>query len=1260
MLGPKKFRASSGLDASGKKVVNVETTQLNQPFDATNVEFFIRENTVQEYDPTRKYETTGFVVKFNNRFYQNLTSIVTPEPFNDSKWRALSTDVKYRRVLNTGGSNGLLRVGDFILSNVVAQDAIYTLPLDTELNTPTLGDSVSIYDEAGSCNEFELVISGNGKLINGKTSYRITVPRSRTIFVYNGNQWIANTVESETQRGKLVSVAQYTPTRQFIQLAAGDEIMRESRFAGDLVMRLPRYANHGDMIYTADLDALNHRNRAILDVHPESGHTITIKHDRPTVTRAISDAGGGFGRAIFDESVNTWRLFDGDLQPRWRVIQNDYVCENRDLLSPYSEDSNKTINITLPVRIAGGNSVSITMAHMIAGSKIKLVIPTTATDSFIFGDVDTLETPQLSTVIEKYQDKSQLLSKEIILTSDGSDRTWTFVYQEKTMFFPTQNVWFNTVVERTDYRVDSSNPERHGIAAIATQSEVNKNHEDIDGGKNKRDSEAFVTPETLANKTSTETRRGIARFATSTEANATSGSGESWDGVILTPKKLNDRIATTSRRGVARLATQAQANAMSGSGETWTSLIITPQTLDGRKSTETQTGITQQVIQSGNKQTARTTKGSGIHDYDEHYRYVTPKTLFEKVSTETSQGMGFVATQAETNVGTVDNVNGPLFITASKLHARQATTTLTGLTRAATNAETLSNTPTVGNNIHVTPSELVKRTATETRWGLAETATQVEVDAGTLHDRYFVTPKTFSEWLKGTRIIVDETSGLRISGNLWDGHSINIEQSSATQRGTLALATQSEVNGSSVSDKAITPQTLHGRTATTSRTGIAALATQSEVDAGTNNTKIVTPQTLRVVSDERYVNRTGDSMNGSLTINHSDGLVLTDPNSVESWGALRVGARTDSAGNTTQARETSIWTRHQSNSVGARNINTVFKDSGGFYCYGNGSNNLLFDLHGVNGSISNKNGVYSRLDVGPLYLRPNGQNSSTNQATLSTNGIFTSQNFVSLSGEYQSDVGKVLRLIPANDATKSVDITSGGNVTTKGNLSVATDVGVGRDLNVTRNANVTGTLIVTDNATFKNNVSFEKDVTVTGKTTLNGLLEINTPVININRVAGNSLVVNMGTIGGISFDSQGDMSVSPDRSGGVIKIRPSGLSNATNEILINSTGMTLKTNQRITAAATPTNANHLANKGYVDQAIDDVTLNAGNRVSKLGDTMTGPLVVNSSEAIVANGTVSVKDLLTVSQLRIDVGNGEFVEIRPNRQNYTIEFVWISN
>jgi hypothetical protein len=83
-----------------------------------------------------------------------------------------------------------------------------------------------------------------------------------------------------------------------------------------------------------------------------------------------------------------------------------------------------------------------------------------------------------------------------------------------------------------------------------------------------------------------------------------------------------------------------------------------------------------------------------------------------------------------------------------------------------------------------------------------------------------------------------------------DTDFLNPPATTQTQ-GVIQLAEQSEVNDGSSSNKAVTPETLHARTANTTRTGLIARATQAESEAGSNNSKAMTPLTTKQQIDSR-------------------------------------------------------------------------------------------------------------------------------------------------------------------------------------------------------------------------------------------------------------------------------------------------------------------------------------------------------------------------------------------------------------------------
>ena len=113
--------------------------------------------------------------------------------------------------------------------------------------------------------------------------------------------------------------------------------------------------------------------------------------------------------------------------------------------------------------------------------------------------------------------------------------------------------------------------------------------------------------------------------------------------------------------------------------------------------------------------------------------------------------------------------------------------------------------------------------------------------------------------------------------NNWVSIEVNRDQATTTVLGLMYLATQTEVNTGTDSNKAVTPVTLAGRTATETRTGIAAIATQTQVNTGTDDATIVTPLKLTTLLNNRvggYAANVGDGTATSFALSH--GLSTSD------------------------------------------------------------------------------------------------------------------------------------------------------------------------------------------------------------------------------------------------------------------------------------------------------------------------------------------------------------------------------------------------
>ncbi|MGL6228683.1 MAG: hypothetical protein ACRC3J_05685 [Culicoidibacterales bacterium] len=578
---PRSFRASDGIDAAGKKVVNVGYPDKNIPSDGVSVEYNTYENTIQMYDEKRTYPK-DFAVIYKDRLYYSLVDIATPEPFKIAKWQFIRIDVNYRHVLSTTvEAESKVKLGESILSEVRGADAKYVLP-----SNPEIGDAVIIKDIAGVTDDYKIEVTG-GRINSSMATFNINVPFSSTTFLYNGTSWITYLVSDNVQKNRIINTTDVTD-KGHVRAFVGDEIMRESRFTGELTIRLPRYAAHGDCITTFDLDGNNPQNNASFIVHPDSNHTITLPDG--TSSKSITSTSTSWGRFVFDEKTETWRVFDADQTWRWKIADKTFAAVHAEGIFVYARKPSDVITIEMPNRVTIGDTMKINTSYMVAGSTVKINIPSGSLSEklYLMIDDEIANNPRVSYRRDKIADLTSIQTKTYTHVCDGRDIQLDFMYAED----PTvpERAWILSSVHETNFRVDREDTNSLGVAAIATQAEVDKNKEDITTGQN-RDCEAFVTPETLANKIATIGRRGIARLATDAESKATSGNTEAFTGTLITPETLNNRLATVDMRGIARLATQAEANAMSGSGEAYSQRIITPETLNKRIATTTQTGI---------------------------------------------------------------------------------------------------------------------------------------------------------------------------------------------------------------------------------------------------------------------------------------------------------------------------------------------------------------------------------------------------------------------------------------------------------------------------------------------------------------------------------------------------------------------------------------------------------------------------------------------------------------------------------------------
>lgn len=814
----RKFRGAEGFDAAGEKIVNVATADRTVLSDGVNVEFLIQENTLQQYDETRGY-TSGFAVIYDNRIWVSNRDIAKPAgAFNELFWNSVRTDAKWR-VVSSGTTT--LKSGEFIsVDTNKGNDMVFTLP-----SNPQDGDTIMLKDIGNKTGTVGVVINASVQDIvlrdpaNKVRSVRMTHPLSQYVFVFSNRLW--NLYVSDYAR-----YARIVTPSAVVQAQSNDFIVRRYTSPGPIRVTLPKFANTGDIINFTDLDGKNPQFHMIVSTFDDNTNIGTVGQ------KSVEVRTSGDGFIVYDASESIWRIWEGDLRPRMRVITDNVTLIPNDVVTVFgvNNSTQKTIDITLPTDIAVGDTVTIAMNYMRKGQKVNIIA---ATGDKIASSLQLLQFPKRS---EYPPDAAWVMNDS--LTFDGTT-SYVPVLQLSYIENAGSKYWIVADNAPTVERVDSKDNEtrkRLGVIALASQTQANVDYE------NNPEKELAITPETLANRIATKIRRGIARLVTLTEIQAPT-TGPHLDDVIVTPAMLNEKTATEERRGVAETATQAETN-----GSTDDERIVTPKKLHNRIASETLTGILKLVRTVGTAAgIGRDTKGTNIYDYDNNIDAVTPKSLFQFKSTEQAQGGVYLATQNEVIAGGPAQPGFPVVVTPQTLHGKTSTDSRIGLIQIAKQAEVDAGTDYTK---AVTPKTLNDRKAREDLSGIAEIATQTEFDSGT-DDTRIVTPlKVKTRFNSTDRTSVVALSGLVEQGTLWDHYTLDIKEASETQRGTAALATQVQVDAGTDDKTIVTPKKLQAKKATETTEGIIQVANQTETVAGTIATKAVSPKNLKYIAQD--------------------------------------------------------------------------------------------------------------------------------------------------------------------------------------------------------------------------------------------------------------------------------------------------------------------------------------------------------------------------------------------------------------------------
>lgn len=812
------FRATSGLDAAGEKVINVAKADYDTLTDGVNVEFFIEENTLQQYDVTRGYDK-DFAVIYDNRIWVSLQPIAEPAgPFTEAYWKAVRTDPKWAAITTPVHQ---LRSGEYVTIDSGQRACTLSLPA-----TPQDGDTIVVKDIGNDAGYKEQKIRATNQLIvrHGAAVQEtlLTKPFSYNIIIFANRQWQFYETANEEVAKRVVSSASTTPFKS----QAGDLIVRRYTSANPVRLGLPKYANDGDMVRSVDIDGMGPTYHLIVSTFDATTSIGAIG----TTSMEFRTTGSGF--FVYNAADRVWKIFDGDIKTRIRVIRDDVKLLPNESIMVFGENNStpQTINVELPTGVADGDIIKVALNYIRKMQTVVIKVANGTTDK-IASDIKLLQFPKRS---EYPPDTEWVLVNSLTFNGDISyTPVIEFSYvEDKTT---NTNYWVIAqnvpTVERVDPK-DNNTRKRLGVISLASQVEANVDHE------NNPAKEQAITPETLANRVATETRRGIARIATTQQVNQNTDFAFQ-DDLIISPKKLNERTATETRRGVAEIATQLETNA--GTDDT---VIITPKKLEARRATETMAGIAALVKSPSAPGVNRTTAGTNVYNNADHINIVTPKALFDAKSTYTAQGGVYLATETEVIAGTQHTPEFPTVVTPVELHKKTATETRIGFSEIATQVETDAGTDDFR---FITPLKLNNRKASDTLTGIARFATQVEFDLGE-SKILLANPLTIKTRFNDTaRTSVAAESGLVETGTLWDHYTLDIREASEAQRGTLKLSTQLQVDTGTDDKTAVTPLKLQKKKATESTEGIIQLATLPEIVAGVIDNKAFSPKHYKYV-----------------------------------------------------------------------------------------------------------------------------------------------------------------------------------------------------------------------------------------------------------------------------------------------------------------------------------------------------------------------------------------------------------------------------
>lgn len=848
------FRATNGLDAGGNKVINVAKADRTVMDDGVNVEYLIQENTIQPWANDRGYPE-GFAVTMEKRIWVARADIAAPNPpavntFKQGEWISMRVDPKWEQY--SSGTTELLP-GTYANIDTRVNPVTLILPKDKVEQ----GDTIVIRDIGGKPGINQALIkvqdTAAAMIFQGGIirELQLTRPYSMLLLTFTTAGWYVTLSDLSSLARTIDSTTLDAANDVGAQVQSSEYIVRYYTSNKKLTVRLPRYANNGDMITFAEPEGktpLYHFTIKTYDANTSIGSEGT--------TSWTSKIKGG-GNLIYDGARKVWRINSIDMQTRIKIITDDVVMQPNEAITVFGANNStvKTIAVTLPTQVAPGDIVRIGMNHMRKEQTVNIVTPPApagGTKDRIASTVGLLQFPKRS----EYPPDAAWTQVDSLSFNGTSDYppVLELAYVEATP----NNYWIVSenisTVERVDWTNDTTRA-RVGVIALATQANLEVNSSTLVDG-------VAVTPHTLSKRTATEARTGIAAIALSSDVLQNSTYAFIND-KIITPKRLNERTATETRRGLAEIATQAETDA--GTDDT---TIVSPKKLNARKATATLDGIIQLVNIGGTPATVnREDAGQGIYDHNDFSKAVTPKTLRGYKATEVASGCVWLAKDSEVRNPPPINSNIPLVVTPQSLHKKIADTSNIGFIQIATQAEVNAGTD---NTKAVTPKTFNDRIASETLTGIARFATQKEFDENTGGGMMVSTSKISTFFNRPERVLVRTEAGLAQAGTLWGQLVLNIQVPTETQRGTPKIATQTLVNAGTDDVDYLTSKKLQAKKGTESAYGIVKYATQADTNTGTANDVAVSPVHLKYVIQTSADWRAQDNVRGTVRVANGD------------------------------------------------------------------------------------------------------------------------------------------------------------------------------------------------------------------------------------------------------------------------------------------------------------------------------------------------------------------------------------------------------